>query len=142
MRKFISKHWIFLVSLIVAIAITFFYVPFILTNPPSNGMTVNPCPPEFERLCNLSKPVTLYNYLQDREPITSIGWHIPAITTIFIFAILYGEIKSISYIIKKKDKKKSSYSFIWKILAVAAIVYVPFFIVSLILTYFGLSMTQ
>src|SRR5579864_801866 len=106
MKKFIVKHWIVLVSLLVAFAVTFFYIPFILTNSPGQ---VNPCPNDsgtFGGLCNLtSPPVSLLSYLQDRETISSINWAIPPISFIIIFAFFYGEIKLIIYIANFQNKK-------------------------------------
>jgi len=141
MKKFVSRHKIVFLSVLIAFIIVFFFIPFILTNSAADANAVNPCPyngNQFE-LCNLNAPLSLFSYLQDRGPIISISWSIPLVAFIIIFAFFYGELKLIISVIsfKRKTKKKNNNVLFLKIFGVAAIIFIPLFIINLILNYFG-----
>lgn len=141
MKMFFLRHKIIFLSALIALIIVFFFIPFILTNSAADANAVNPCPyngSQFE-LCNLNAPLSLFSYLQDRGPITSISWNVPIIAFIIVFALFYGELKLIISVIsfKRKTKKKNNSVLFLKILGVAAIIFIPLFIINLILNYFG-----
>src|SRR6185437_13296523 len=107
MKKFVFRHWIIFVALLSAFILVFLFIPFISSNSGFKD-NVNPCPQyngDFGPLCNLTQTTSLYGYLLDREPIISINWSIPLSIFFIIFVAIYGELKLIILIIRKKSKK-------------------------------------
>ncbi len=141
MKKFISKHITFIIASIIAI-IVLVNIPFILIDTSKSGTGISTCPASnpFWKLCNLTVPVSLVSYIQDREPIISINWKIPVIWFLIIFGAIYGDSKLINYIIKYPRKKHSIVLLVLKTLAIAAVFYLTIIGINTILNFYYLSL--
>jgi hypothetical protein len=133
---------IILIAALFALIIVFFYAPFIVLNPPILPGGGEPCskvPQGF--LCNLNPTVSIFGYLYDREPILSISWEVLIVAFIVAFAIFCGELTVLAYVIKFQVKKHKPTVILLKVLTILALVAIPLYILSLVLSFFGLSFT-
>jgi hypothetical protein len=132
-KKFIYRYKISLLAALASFIIVFYCFPFSFTPP------VPPCI-NTHLLCPYGPPVSLFDYLTNHPQITTIDWLTPMIAFVVLFVIFYGYIKLIILIAKFQNKKKKIWIRLVKIALIFAIIYIPFVVFYLFMSFFGFSL--